>query len=174
MVAFGFDLAGDSVRGRLAAPLLFANAVTWLDAAAFRPETIEARSPGAVAIEAPNSSLEDVAVSAEGGVPVPWILSKGRVRFYAGQPDTYRVKTADRDVTLHLDQPRVAGQTWDPGDALRGLPPVAAGTGEPWAIWPWLAALGALLLLYDWIRFGRGRRLAGGTVPTGAAEGRAS
>ena len=174
MVAFGFDLAGDSVRGRLAAPLLFANAVTWLDAAAFRPETIEARAPGSVAIEAPNSSLEDVAVSAEGGVPVPWILSKGRVRFYAGQPGTYRVTTADRDVTLHLDQPRIAGQTWNPGDALRGLPPVAAGTGEPWAIWPWLAALGALLLLYDWIRFGRGRRLVSGAVPTGAAEGRAS
>lgn len=174
MVAFGFDLAGDSVRGRLAAPLLFANAVTWLDAAAFRPETIEARAPGAVAIEAPNSSLEDVVVSTEGGVPVPWLLSKGRVRFYAGQPGTYRVTTADRDVTLHLDQPRLAGQTWEPVDVLRGLPPATAGTGEPWVVWPWLAVLGALLLLYDWIRFGRGRRLASGTVQTPEAEGRAS
>ena len=174
MVAFGFDLVGDSVRGRLAAPLLFANAVTWLDAAAFRPETIEARAPGTVAIEAPNSSLEDVVVSTAGGVAVPWLLSEGRVRFYAGQPGTYRVTTADRDVTLHLDQPRVARQTWDPSDALRGMPPASAATGVPLVAWPWLAALAGLLLLYDWIRYGRGRRLAAGALSSGEAEGRVS
>lgn len=174
MVAFGFDLVGDSVRGRLAAPLLFANAVTWLDAAAFRPETIEARAPGTVTIEAPNSSLDDVVVSTAGGVAVPWLLSEGRVRFYAGQPGTYRVTTADRDVTLHLDQPRVARQTWDPSDALRGMPPASAATGVPLVAWPWLAALAGLLLLYDWIRYGRGRRLAAGALPSGEAEGRVS
>ena len=159
-VTFGFDLADDSVRNRLAAPLLFANAVAWLDAGAFRPESVEARSPGTVAIEAPNSSLEHVFVRNASGNSIPWLLSDGAVRFYAGQPGTYRVATADRNVTLHLNQPQVPVGKWDPDDALRGLPPTTAGGGQPLAPWPWLAALAGLILLYDWIRFGRGRHLS--------------
>lgn len=159
-VTFGFDLADDSVRNRLAAPLLFANAVAWLDAGAFQPESVEARSPGAVAIEAPNSSFEQVSVRNSNGESIPWLLSDGVVRFYAGQPGTYRVATADRTVTLHLDQPQVPAGKWDPDNALRRLPAKTAGSGPPGALWPWLAALAGLILLYDWIRFGRGRRLS--------------
>ena len=169
-VTFGFDLADDSVRNRLAAPLLFANAVAWLDAGAFRPESVEARSPGAVAIEAPNSSFEQVVVRNAGGESIPWLLSDGVVRFYAGQPGTYRVATADRNVTLHLNQPQVPAGEWDPDDALRSLPPKTAGAGEPWAPWPWLAALAGLILLYDWIRFGRGRRLSTAVFQAAAQE----
>ena len=159
-VTFGFDLADDSVRNRLAAPLLFANAVAWLDAGAFRPESVEARSPGAVAIEAPNSSFEQVAVRNESGEPIPWLLSDGAVRFYAGQPGTFRVVTADRNVTLHLNQPQVAASRWSPEDALRSLPAKTAGGRQPGALWQWLAFLAGMILLYDWIRFGRGRRLS--------------
>ena len=158
MVAFGFDLADDSVRGRLAAPLLFANAVNWLDPDAFRPERIEARPPGAVEVEAPNSSLDQIAVRPEAGDAVPWVFSDGKVRFYTDKQGTYRVTTADRRITLYLNQPRIPASDWEPPDSvLRGLPGAADSGGEPWLPWPWLAALGALLLLHDWIRFGRGR-----------------
>ena len=159
LVAFGFDLTDESVRGRLAAPLLFANAIAWLDAAAFRPEAVQARPPGSVAIEAPNSAIGEIAVRTEDGEAIPWLLSEGSVRFYADRPGTYRVTTADRDLTLHLDQPQVASRTWEPLDVPTGLPQAAPASDEPLIPWPWLAGLGALLLLYDWIRFGRGRPL---------------
>lgn len=173
MVAFGFDLAGDSVRGRLAAPLLFANAVSWLDSGAFRSESVEARAPGTVEIEAPNSSPEQIAVRASDGASVPWVLTEGSLRFYAGRRGTYRVSTADRDVTLYLSQPQVATASWAPPEhVLRGLPASRGSGGEPWLPWPWLASLAAAILLFDWIRFGRGRRLTAEAFSVSRAEAR--
>lgn len=163
IVAFGFDLAGESVRNRLAAPLLFANAVAWLDSGAFRAESVEARPPGTIEIEAPNSSREQIAVRSDDGGTVPWILEGESVRFFAGRRGTYRVSTADRDVTLFLSQAEIPTTTWEPPEeVMRGLPSRASGGAKPWLPWPWLAAVAALILLYDWIRFGRGRRPAAG------------
>ena len=175
MVAFGFDLAGESVRGRLAAPLLFANAVSWLDSGAFRSESVEARAPGAVEIKAPNSSPDQIAVRASNGASVPWVLTEGSLRFYAGRRGTYRVSTADRDVTLFLSQPQIATASWAPPEHVaRDLPASRGGGGEPWLPWPWLASLAAAILLFDWIRFGRGRRLSSeafSVSDVGAGEG---
>ena len=173
MVAFGFDLAGESVRGRLAAPLLFANAVSWLDSGAFRSESVEARAPGTVEIEAPNSSPEQIAVRASDGASIPWVLTDGSLRFYAGRRGTYRVSTADRDVTLYLSQPQVATASWAPPDHVsRGLPASRGSGGEPWLPWPWLASLAATILLFDWIRFGRGRRLTAEAFSVSDVEAR--
>ena len=172
LVAFGFDLTEESVRNRLAAPLLFANAVAWLDPGAFRTESIEARPPGAIEIEAPNASREEIAVQMENGAAVPWVLDGESIRFFAGRTGTYRVATADRDVTLFLNQPEFPAAAWDPPDAvLRGLPPAVPVGRQPLRPWPWLAALAALILLYDWMRFGRGRRLGAGTFQPAGPEG---
>ena len=176
LVAFGFDLTDPSVRDRLSAPMLFANAVSWLDSSAFRAESVAARGPGSVTIEAPNSAPHQIAVRTAKGANVPWVLSDGEVRFYADQQDSYRVTTADHDLTLVLQQPQVPTSTWEPPESiLRGVPSGLAGIGASWVPWPWLAALGALILLYDWIRFGRGRRLTAETVQAtslDAPEGR--
>ena len=176
LVAFGFDIAEESVRGRLAAPLLFANAVSWLDAGAFRSESVEARAPGAVEVDAPNSSREQIAVRVDDGAPVPWVLAGESVRFYAGRPGRYRVTTADREVTLFLNQPRIGATAWDPPESVaRGLPAANRVAGEPLLLWPWLAALAAAILLYDWIRFGRGRRpTTGAFAASGAVTGEGS
>lgn len=171
IVAFGFDLAGESVRNRLAAPLLFANAVAWLDSGAFRSESVEARPPGTIEIEAPNSSREQIAVRSNDGGSVPWILQGESVRFFAGRRGTYRVSTADRDVTLFLSQAEVPTAAWEPPeDVRRGLPAPAASGAKPWLPWPWLAAVAALILLYDWIRFGRGRRPRAGSFQQAEAR----
>lgn len=164
LVAFGFDLADDSVRRRLAAPLLFANAVAWLDSGAFRVESVEARPPGTVEIEAPNSSVRDIAVRDESGRSVPWVLTRGGlIKFYAGESGTYRAMTQDTDIRLYMSQPDIAGATWEPSeDVRRGLPPAWVGGGGTWRPWLWLAALAGLVLAYDWVRFGRGRPLSAG------------
>ena len=159
MVAFGFDLAGEAVRNRLAAPLLFANAVAWLAPDAFRAESVEARPPGAIEVEAPHSERAQIAVRTGAGDPVPWILDGDKVRFFAGREGAYRVVTASRDVTMFLSQPGLPGATWDPpGEVRRGLPAAVSTAVDPWLAWPWLAALAALILAYDWVRFGRGRQ----------------
>lgn len=174
VVAFGFDLAGDSVRNRLAAPLLFANAIAWLDSGAFRSETVESRAPGSISIEAPGAVQEQVTVRSDRGGTVPWIMQGEKVRFFAGRRGTYRVSTADRDFTLFLNQSEVPAMSWEPADDVaHGLPSAITDGGRPWIAWPWLAALAAMILIFDWARFGRGRRLGAGSFePTDAsAEG---
>ena len=159
------------MRDRLSAPMLFANAVSWLDSAAFRAEAVAARGPGAVTIEAPNSSPHQISVRTASGANVPWVLSDGKVRFYADQRDTYRATTADHDLTLVLQQPQIPSSSWEPPESvLRGVPSGLAGMGESWVLWPWLAVLAALILLYDWIRFGRGRRLTAETVQAASQQ----
>ena len=161
MVAFGFDLAGEAVRNRLAAPLLFANAIAWLDSNAFRADSVEARAPGPVQVDASGAPRERISVSTAGGEPVPWILAGDSIRFYAGQEGTYRVATENRRMTFFLRQPDIPSTRWEPADDVGiGLPAAVSGGGAPWLPWPWLASIAALILLYDWIRFGRGRRLA--------------
>ena len=174
LVAFGFDLADASVRGHLATPLLFANALAWLDSAAFRAQSVHTRPPGSVSVEAPNSTLEDVRVLGPSRDRVPWILEDGTVRFYTARPGSYRIVTADRDVTMHLTQPNVPAQDWEaPETAARGLPPALGNRSPDWLAWPWLAAAAGLILLADWSFFGRGRRLLEGTRPVSGRVGKA-
>ena len=84
-VVFGFDLAGEAVRNHLAAPLLFANAVAWLEPDAFQTGMVEARPPGLVSFAAGGYGRGQVDVRKADGQPVPWVLADDAVRFYAGQ-----------------------------------------------------------------------------------------
>ncbi len=175
MVAFGFDLASGSVRNRLAAPLLFANAIAWLDAGAFRAESVEARTPGTVEIKAPNASRERISVRTGEDETVPWVLAGDSIRFYAGRKGTYRVTADNRYMTFFVNQPDVPLNAWTPPDGVEvGLPSRASNARKPWLPWPWLASVAALILLFDWIRFGRGRRLTRDPLQTtglGSGEG---
>ncbi len=158
-VSFGFDLAGEAVRNHLAAPLLFANAVAWLEPDAFQTGTVEARPPGLVSFETGGYRRGQVDVRKADGRPVPWVLADDAVRFYAGQRGEYLVTTPDRRAALHLNLPEIAPETWEPGgEVLRGVPPAAAATAAPIVLWPWLAFAAGIILLFDWIRFGRGGR----------------
>lgn len=158
LVAFGFDPSDAEIRNRLATPLLFANAITWLDTRAFRTESVEARIPGSLDFDAGGSSAAEIDVRLASGEAVPWVLADDRVRFYSDERGTYRVRTADRDHTVFLSQPHLAFQAWEPADGVSmGLPSTASGAGDPWIPWPLLAALAGVILLYDWKRFGRGR-----------------
>ncbi len=158
-VAFGFDFADEAVRNHLAAPLLFANAVAWLEPGAFQTGTVEARPPGLVSFPAAGRRRGQIDVRKVDGQPVPWVLADDSVRFYAEQPGQYLVTMPDRRATLHLTLPEIALRSWRPGvDVLRGVPPAGAAAAPPLVLWPWLAFAAGLILLFDWIRFGRGGR----------------
>lgn len=157
-VIFGFDPLEPGVANRLAVPLLFANAVEWFSPGVFRLTEVRAASPGAVEVETAGATPEEIEVVAENGPAPAWVLSEGRIRFYAGAAGTYRVRTPLEEVTLTLTLPEIGGERWEPPPGtLRGVPaPAAGGSLAGVELWPWLALAAAAIFVFDWMRFGRG------------------
>jgi hypothetical protein len=68
------------------------------------------------------------------------------------------VVTGDREVLYSLTLPDVAEASWKvPAKVRRGVPKASEQAASATELWPWLAALGALGLLIDWLLFGRSR-----------------
>jgi hypothetical protein len=64
----------------------------------------------------------------------------------------------DREMVYSLTLPDVAEAIWQiPAGARRGVPRAAPVTAAATDVWPWLAVLGGLGLLADWLLFGRSR-----------------
>jgi hypothetical protein len=68
-----------------------------------------------------------------------------------------RVVTGDRELVYSLTLPQPGDFVWKPASGKRGLP--GRGPSEPASrdIWQWLALLGGLGLLADWMLYGRMR-----------------
>ena len=57
-----------------------------------------------------------------------------------------------------LTLPDVAEAVWKPpANVRRGIPKASVGGAVTQDLWPWLAALGGLGLLIDWLLYGRSR-----------------
>jgi hypothetical protein len=57
-----------------------------------------------------------------------------------------------------LTLPDVAESVWRvPTNVRRGIPKATAADAVPTNLWPWLAVLGGLGLLADWLLYGRSR-----------------
>ncbi len=157
-VIFGFDPLSGELANRLTGPLLFANALRWMEPAAFRTAEYRAESPGALRIPLHGAAPEAVSVTAlEGEAPV-WLAADDRVRLFAQSPGVFEVATPDESVRLSLTLPEIGRAVWEPGaGTLRGVPPRSGGGGG-WAVefWPWLALLALALWAADWRWFGRG------------------
>src|SRR3990170_991063 len=95
------------------------------------------------------------------GSPVPFTVGPRSLHFFAGAPGTVQVNTGDRDLVYSLILPGLSDAIWNPPPRVkRGLAGVrrrVAGSSETW---PWLAVLGSLMLLTEWILYGRYRRRA--------------
>jgi hypothetical protein len=99
-----------------------------------------------------------VRVVGEDGRRLPFTVDRSGLRFFAGAPGTVRVVTGDREVLYSLTLPDVAEATWKvPAKVRRGVPKASEQAASATELWPWLAALGALGLLIDWLLFGRSR-----------------
>jgi hypothetical protein len=158
-VVLGFDPMDGAARYQLAAPLLAANILRWIESAVFRRWELNAGSVGTVELALGEGSDPDsIKVFSETGANLPATLEGDRLRFYSGAPGLVRVVTRDREVVYSMNLPEVATRRWDPpGSAVRGLPAprmYPAPFRELW--WP-LAALAALLVVVEWLRFGRTR-----------------
>lgn len=165
-VVLGFHPLRSALRYELATPLLVANVLRWVAPGVFRTPELQAATVGTVtAVLPPGATAETYRVTAEDGRDVPFSVREGVLTFFSGRPGIVRVTGGDRELVYSLSLPELSEARWErPAGVRTGIPP-ASGSGLPAETWPWLAALGGLGLLAEWMLFGRHGHLRGRVVP---------
>lgn len=164
----GFQPGAPSMRYQLATPLLIANILKWMAPEIFRSREVQAGTVGLVSVPvAAGTDAASIRVVDENQRPLPFTVEKGALEFFSGSPGGVSVIAGDRESVYSLVLPDVAEAVWHPPAGVRrGIPKPAEMESAAPEIWPWLAALGGLGLLLDWLLYGRSRlyRLRAPTV----------
>jgi hypothetical protein len=157
-VAMGFHPGRSDLRFDIVTPLLLANILRWVDPGVFRTYDLHGGSAGTVtATLDSDADLANVQVLGE-HEQLPFTLDGHTVRFFAGAPQTVRILSSGREQVHSLSLPEVASTTWEaPRSAFRGVPgPIERAVSRD--LWRYLAILGTLGLLVEWLLYGRSRR----------------
>jgi von Willebrand factor type A domain len=159
-IVLGFHPGQSALRYELATPLLFANMLRWVSPEIFRESELTAGSPGAAAVKVGlETKAEEIRVLREDGKDLPFTLRDGMLRFFLGERGTVRAIAGDREYIYAMHLPQLWDTVWEaPKDARRGLPRFEAASLLALDLWPWLALLGGLCLLADWLLYGELRR----------------
>jgi hypothetical protein len=158
-IAIGFHPGRGSMKYELATPLLIANAIRWMAPGSSRRYELEAGTVGTttIAVEK-DTNTADVHVLDDSNRELPFTIEDGHLRFFSGSPGNVRVQLRNRELLYSLSLPDLPEAVWKvPGSVLTGIPRITVSSASVTEIWPWLAVLGALGLLVDWILFGRNR-----------------
>ena len=107
----------------------------------------------------------------DAGFSVPFTVRNGMLQLYASRPSTVHVFSDERERMLSLTLPEIAEFNWEaPAGAPEGLPASSRLPSPAADLWKWLAVLGGLGLLAEWLFFGKQhsllRRRAGSTAAT--------
>jgi hypothetical protein len=86
---------------------------------------------------------------------LPFTIKGKSLRFFAGSPGVIRVITDGRERVYSLTLPEVGEAVWKAPDAARRGVPNGVQEAIARDLWRWLAALGGLGLLLEWLLFGR-------------------
>jgi hypothetical protein len=159
-VVLGFHPMRSALRYELATPILFANILRWMAPDIFSSWELNAAPVGSVNVLLDRGvTAESVRVTAEkGNAPLPFSLRGQSLNFFSGEPGSVKVAAGDREIVYSLTLPEVAETAWrPPPTAARGVPPKRLAGAASRDVWPWLAAIGALLLAVEWVLYGRGR-----------------
>ncbi|HEY4365416.1 MAG TPA: VWA domain-containing protein [Bryobacteraceae bacterium] len=158
-VIFGFNPVLPSMRNQIATPLLMANILKWMAPGVFRQTEIEAGTVGTVNVAVDkNTDPSTVHVLDEQQRPLPFTIDSGDLRFFSGAPGTVSVVMGSRQLVYSLTLPDVPESAWKPPAGVkRGVPKAALDGVLQTDLWPWLAVLGGIGLLIDWLMFGRSR-----------------
>jgi len=155
LVVFGFHPMRSALRYELATPLLFANILRWLAPDSLRIAGVYASAAGSVTVplgsEAETAKVE---VKGDDGVVLPHSVHGQSIRFFSAKPGTVRVRTAEREQVFSMTLPDVPESLWTaPSTARRGVPRAREWGSSSRDIWYWLAILGGLGLLIEWLLF---------------------
>lgn len=161
VVVVGFEPLRTSMKYELATPLLVANILRWMAPETFRRWEVQGGSVGTVNVAVEKGSDPSrIRVITEDQRTLPFTIEGNALRFFAGAPGTVRVLNDDRETVYSLTLPDVADSVWKPPAATkRGIPKASFVESSITDLWPWLATLGGLGLLIDWLMFGRSRAL---------------
>jgi hypothetical protein len=159
LAVLGFHPSRASMKYQIATPLLAANILKWMAPETFRSREVQAGTVGTVSIPAAkDADPSAIRVLDEDQRPLPFTLKDGALQFFSGAPGAVSVLAGDRETVYSLTLPDVAEAAWrPPANVRRGIPRAAELESPPQDLWPWLAALGGLGLLVDWLLFGRSR-----------------
>ena len=156
----GFDLLGGHLRFEVAGPLLFANLVRWLTPEAFRTLELSADQVGLSNISLDSDEHANrISVTDDSGHTVPFTVQQNRLQFYVDKPTTVHVLSDQRERILSMVLPEVPEYDWKPTSAVAsGLPASAFSAAAAVDLWKELAGAGAVLLIVEWLLYGRQRR----------------
>ena len=168
-VLIGFHPGRGSMKYELATPLLIANILRWMVPSAFRRWEFQAGTVGTVNVPVEASSKpQEIKVLDEDNRSLPFTVEDKNLRFFSGAPGTVRVQMGDREMVYSLTLPDVGEAVWRvPSTVHKGIPRAVLADAAPRDLWPWLAILGGLGLLADWLLYGRSRAFrlrAGGAI----------
>ena len=155
----GFHPGRGALRLELTAPLLMANTLEWLAPEVMRRREVTGESVGNVRIPVESGlNASAVRVLGDSDLAIPFSLSDGNLQFYSAQRGLVRVRTGSKEQVYSLSLPDVADSAWDaPAKVRRGIPRGVADSIASRDLWQWLAIAGGLLLLIEWLWFGRSR-----------------
>jgi hypothetical protein len=157
-VVMGFHPGRSDLRYDLMTPLLLANVFRWFEPDVFRAYDLHGGSAGSVSttLDA-DVDPATVKVIGEHG-ELPFTVQGQAIRFFAGVPQTVRVISSGREQVHSLSLPEVAPTAWEPPrSAFRGIP---GGIQQAISrdLWQYLAVLGGISLLVEWLLYGRARQ----------------
>jgi hypothetical protein len=159
LAVIGFEPMKSAMKYELATPLLVANMLRWMAPETFRRWEVQAGTVGTVNVTLDKGiDPASVRVLTDDQKPLPFTVENGALRFFSGAPGTVRVLTGDRETVYSLTLPDVGDTAWKPPpNVRRGIPKASEAGAAATDFWPWLALLGGLGLLTDWLLFGRSR-----------------
>lgn len=155
-IVMGFSPFSGSLRYQLAAPLLLANELRWFAPEVFRDVDVTAQSPGTVSDPFPASAGGDIQVITDAGANLPFNYRDGKLQFFAGYATRVTASSAGQERVYSLTLPQMWDERWTPPAGVRrGLPAWNDAIRRGLALWPWLALLGAGILLAEYLIYGR-------------------
>ena len=158
-IVMGFDPFAGSLRYELAAPLLLANELRWFAPDVFRDVDVTAQNAGSVSdtLTIPAGVAEsDVKVISEGGTDLPFNIRNGKIQFFTGRATRVNVIAGNLERAYSLTLPEMWDTKWTPPTGVRrGVPAWNDAIRRSTDLWPWLALLGAAVLVLEYLIYGR-------------------
>jgi hypothetical protein len=156
IIVMGFNPFAGSLRYELAAPLLLANELRWFAPEVFRDVDVAAQSAGTVSDSFNAPANGDVQVVTDAGTNLPFNLHDGKIQFFTGEAARVNVISANAERVYSLTLPEMWDRKWTPPAGVRrGIPAWNDSIRRGTDLWPWLALLGAALLLLEYLLYGR-------------------
>ncbi len=159
VVVLGFHPLESGMKYELSTPLLFANVLRWMSPDTFKTVELVTGPVGTVSVPLETETdPRSVKVMTEDGRTLPFTISGRELRFFSGSMGIVRVLTGAREAVYSLTMPEPGDIAWDPPSARKGVPRRLPFQPNSRDIWQWLAVLGGLGLLAEWLLFGRTMR----------------